>query len=169
MNGSIQASTPKCSNTEQAKGKMVIFTLETVAVLSFLPNYIKHRVNELSPLRIMTLSPVISSPRLPEDEVVGPKDLTEWPGPDAVHGPWLEVHEDCSGNKSATAGFIIVDVDALKLEIGVALGSGRWNRCRARCRLLPRTWLQSGCRTGLPGYAGFHAFSQMCVCVCVCV
>jgi hypothetical protein len=46
-------------------------------------------------------------------------------GTDGVHGSRLQIHQDCTGNVAATGGFVVVNVDALELEIGVAMvGSG---------------------------------------------
>ena len=68
----------------------------------------------------MTLSPIVAGPRLSEDEVVGSEDLTEGPRPHAVHGPWLQVHEDSPGHVLAAAGLVVVDIDPLQLELGGA-------------------------------------------------
>ena len=42
-------------------------------------------------------------------------------GADGVHRAGLEVHKDRAGNVAAASGLVEVDVDALELEIGVAL------------------------------------------------
>ncbi|MFS8003538.1 hypothetical protein Hanom_Chr13g01215141 [Helianthus anomalus] len=69
----------------------------------------------------MTFRPIISGTRLPEHEVIRPEDLTVRTGSDAVHGPWLEVHEDGAWNEPSATGFVVVDVDAFELEIMVAV------------------------------------------------
>ena len=71
----------------------------------------------------MTLGPVVSSSRLSEDEVVGPEDLAVGPGSDGVHGAGLEVDKDSSWDVLAAGGFVVVNVDAFKLEVGVSVVS----------------------------------------------
>ena len=45
--------------------------------------------------------------------------------PDAVHGAGLEVHQHGAGHVLAAARLVVVDVDALELEVGVAMvGAG---------------------------------------------
>ena len=95
--------------------------LKAVATLSLLSDNIEDGVDELSTLGVVTLGPVVTSTSLTEDEVVGSEELTEWGGSDGVHGTWLEIHEDGSWDISATGGLVEVDVDSLKLEIGVAV------------------------------------------------
>jgi hypothetical protein len=34
---------------------------------------------------------------------------------------WLKIHKDGSWDVSSTGGFVIVDVDSLKLEIGITV------------------------------------------------
>lgn len=98
-----------------------MFTLKAIAILSFLPDDIEHGVNELSSFRVVTFRPVITCPGLPEDEVIWAEDLTERPGANAVHGSRLEIHEHSAWNESSAAGLIVVYVDALELQIGVAV------------------------------------------------
>ena len=52
-------------------------TLETVARLSFLADDIEDRVDELSALGVMSLSPIVSGARLAEDKVGRPEEVTE--------------------------------------------------------------------------------------------
>ena len=73
----------------------------------------------------MTLGPVVAGPRLSENEVIGSEDLTEGSRPHAVHGPWLQVHEDSPGHVLAAAGLVVVDIDPLQLKLGGAgVGTG---------------------------------------------
>ena len=69
----------------------------------------------------MTLGPVVAGPRLSENEVIGSEDLTEGSRPHAVHGPWLQVHEDSPGHVLAAAGLVVVDIDPLQLEVRVPM------------------------------------------------
>jgi hypothetical protein len=48
------------------------------------------------------------------------EDLAERARAHRVHGVGLEVHEDGARDEAATASLIVVDVDALELEVGVA-------------------------------------------------
>jgi hypothetical protein len=62
---------------------------------------------------------------LTEDEVVGAENLSVGTSADGVHGSGLEIHEDGTGDVAAASGLVEVNVNALQLEIGVALvGSG---------------------------------------------
>ena len=101
-------------------------TLEAVATFSFLSDNIKDGVDELSTLGIVTLGPVVTGTSLSEDEVVWSEELTEWSSSDGVHGSWLEIHEDGSWDISSTGGLVVVHIDSLKLEIGVAVVGTSW-------------------------------------------
>ncbi|CAN1150668.1 hypothetical protein LINPERHAP2_LOCUS17714, partial [Linum perenne] len=61
----------------------------------------------------VTFGPVVAGSGLTEDEVVRPEDLTVRSRSDAVHGSWLQIHEDSPGNEATAAGFVVVDIDAL--------------------------------------------------------
>jgi hypothetical protein len=98
-------------------------TLEAVATFGFLSDDVEDGVDELSTFGVVTLGPVVTSTSLSEDEVVGSEELTERSGSDGVHGSGLEIHEDGSGDVSATGGLVVVDVDSLELEIGVTVVS----------------------------------------------
>jgi hypothetical protein len=69
----------------------------------------------------MSLGPIVTGTSLSEDEVVGSEELTEGTSTDGVHGSWLEIHKDGSGNVTATGCFVEVNVDAFELEIGVTV------------------------------------------------
>lgn len=74
----------------------------------------------------MALSPVVSGSALAEDKVVGPEQLPEWPRANGVHGSWLQIDKDGARNVFATAGFIVINVDALQLEFRLpVIGSVR--------------------------------------------
>ena len=100
--------------------------LEAVARLSLLTDDIEDGVDELSALGVVSLGPVVTGTALTEHEVVRTEDLTEGTSPHAVHGAWLEIDEHSSGHVLASGGLVVVDIDALELEIGVAVvGAGR--------------------------------------------
>merc|ERR1711935_1004018 len=76
---------------------------------------------DLGAFGVMALSPVVSGAGLSEDEVVGAEELAEGTGTDGVHGTGLEIHEDRAGDVTATSSFVVVDVNALELEVGVSV------------------------------------------------
>jgi hypothetical protein len=101
-------------------------TLEAIAAFGFFSDDVEDGVDELGTFGVMALGPVVTGTGLTEDEVVGSEELAEWAGSDGVHGTWLEVHEDGSGDESATGGLVIVNVDSFELEIGVTVVSTGW-------------------------------------------
>ena len=74
----------------------------------------------------MTLGPVVSGSGLSEDEVVRSEELTEGSSSDGVHGSWFKIHKDSSGDVSSSSSFVVVDIDSLELEIGVAVVGTCW-------------------------------------------
>mmetsp|Transcript_33819 Transcript_33819/g.61843 ORF Transcript_33819/g.61843 Transcript_33819/m.61843 type:complete len:266 (+) Transcript_33819:911-1708(+) len=111
-----------------AHGVGELEALEAIARLGLLAHHIQHRVDKLSTLRIVALGPVVARAGLPEHEVVRAEELTERSSAHRVHGAWLKIHEDGTRNVTATGGLVEVHVDALELEVGVAMVStGRVN------------------------------------------
>ena len=100
--------------------------LEAIATLSLLTDDIEDGVDELSTFGVVTLGPVVTGTGLTEDEVVGSEELTERSSTDGVHGAGLEVHEDGARHITATGGLVVVNVDALELEIGVTVVGTGW-------------------------------------------
>mmetsp|Transcript_3263 Transcript_3263/g.5367 ORF Transcript_3263/g.5367 Transcript_3263/m.5367 type:complete len:233 (+) Transcript_3263:1320-2018(+) len=96
--------------------------LKAIAGLSLLADNIKDRVNELSTLSVVTLSPVVTGTSLAEDKVVRAENLTIGTRADGIHGTGLKIHEDGTGDIAASSGLVEVDVDALKLEVAVTKG-----------------------------------------------
>ena len=72
---------------------------------------------------VMSFGPVVSGAGLSEDEVVGAENLSERSGADRVHGAGLQVDQDGAGNVFPASRLVVVDVDALQLEIAVAMVS----------------------------------------------
>ena len=95
-------------------------TLEAIAVLGLLANDIEHRVDQLGAFGVVTFGPVVAGAGLAEDEVVGAEDLAEGPRSDGVHGAGLQIHEHRARHVPAAAGLVVVDVDALQLQLRVA-------------------------------------------------
>jgi len=79
--------------------------LQTVAALGFLADDVKHRVDQLGALRVVTLGPVVAGTALTKHEVVWAEDLAEWTGADRVHRAWLKVNEN--GTRYVLAACII--------------------------------------------------------------
>jgi len=100
--------------------------LEAIAAFSFLSDNVEDGVDEFSTFGVVTLGPVVTSTSLTENEVVGSEELTERSSTDGVHGSWLEIHKDGSGDETTTGGFVIIDVDPLKLEVRVTVIGTGW-------------------------------------------
>jgi hypothetical protein len=101
-------------------------TLEAIATFGLLSDNVEDGVDELGTLGVVTLGPVVTGTSLSENEVVWSEELTEWSSSDGVHGSWLEIHEDGSWDVSSTGGFVVVDVDSLKLEVRVTVIGTGW-------------------------------------------
>ena len=100
-------------------------TLETVGALGLLPHHVQDAVYQLGALGVVTLGPVVAGAGLAEHEVVGAEEGAVGAGPHAVHGAGLKVHEDSPGNVLAAGRLVVVDIDALQLQLGLALvGTG---------------------------------------------
>jgi len=95
--------------------------LQAVRSLSLLAHNIEDRVNKLSSLGVVALSPVVASAALSEDKVVGAEDLAEGSSTNGVHGAGLKVDKNSTGDVLATSGLVVVHVDALQLEVRVAV------------------------------------------------
>ena len=81
-----------------------------------------------APLGVVALGPVVASAGLAENEVVRAEDLAIGTSADGVHGTGLKIHQDGAGDVATAGGLVVVDVDALELQIGVALvGTGGVN------------------------------------------
>lgn len=74
----------------------------------------------------MTLGPVVACSRLAKHKIVRPEDLAKGARTNRIHGAGLQVHENCAWHILGTGGFIVVYIDALQLEITIAVvRSGR--------------------------------------------
>ena len=122
--GDEEGSHTRSSTTTEGVGDLE--SLEAIATFGFLSDDIEDGVDELSTLSVVTLGPVVTGSSLAENEVVWSEELSEWSGSDGVHGSWLKIHEDGSWDVSSTSGFVVVNVDSLKLEIGVTVVGTSW-------------------------------------------
>merc|ERR1712070_1297380 len=119
----------KCSHTSAgatSEGVGELEALEAIAGLGLLADDVKDGIDELSALGVVALGPVVTSASLAEDEVVWAEELTERTSADRVHGARLQVHQDSAGHVAAAGGLVVVDVDALELEVGVAVVGSGW-------------------------------------------
>ena len=131
--------------------------LETVGALSLLPHHVEDAVHELGPLGVVTLGPVIASSRLPEDKVVGTEEGAVGSGPNAIHSAGLKIHEYGPGHVLAAGRLVVVDIDALELQLRLAaVGTGgvdtvlvtdKWSmtfHCYTEYRVLPDDFPELG-------------------------
>lgn len=86
-------------------------TLERVRVFRLLPQDIEHRVNELSSFGVITLGPVVTSPRLSVNKGVGPEEVGKRAGTNEVDNSGLEIDLDGSWDVFLVGCFGKVDVD----------------------------------------------------------
>jgi hypothetical protein len=96
-------------------------TLEAIATFSFLSDDVEDGVDEFSTFSVVTLGPVVTSTGLTEDEVVRSEELTEGASSNGVHGTGFKIHEDGSGDISATSSFVEVNVDSFELEVRITV------------------------------------------------
>jgi hypothetical protein len=103
-------------------------SLQAVTALCLLAHYVQNGVNQLSTLCVVALGPVVAGTSLAENEVVGSEELAIGTRAYTVHGPRLQIHQNGAGHVSAASGFVEIAVDALQLEVAVAMVSaGRIN------------------------------------------
>jgi hypothetical protein len=99
--------------------------LEAIAGLGLLAHHVEHGVDELGALGVVALGPVVARAGLAEHKVVGAEDLAVGARAHGVHRAGLEVHEHRARHVAPAGRLIEVHVDALELEVGVAVvGAG---------------------------------------------
>merc|ERR1719174_1991791 len=101
-------------------------TLEAIARLRLFADNIQNGVDQLGSFGVVALGPVVASTSLTEKEVVRTEQLSKRTRADGVHGTGLKVHEDGTGNISSTRGLVVVHIDALELQIGIAFVRPGW-------------------------------------------
>ena len=97
-----------------------LLTLQAITILSLFSHNIENRINQLSSLCVMPFGPVVSGTGLAKNEVIGSEDLAKEAGSDRIHGAGFQIHEDSAWDVPSTTGFVVVDIDALQLQIWVA-------------------------------------------------
>ena len=76
--------------------------LQTVAVFRFLPDHIKHSVDELSALGVVTFGPVVSGSALAKDETFRTEYSPIWTRPDRIHSAGFQIQQDGARDELAT-------------------------------------------------------------------
>ena len=71
----------------------------------------------------MALGPVVASTALAKDKVIRAEELAKGARADRVHGARLQIYQHSAGHVLATGGLVVVHVDALQLEVRVAMVS----------------------------------------------
>jgi len=69
----------------------------------------------------MTFRPIIPGTGLTENEVIRSKDLPKRTGTKRIHGSRFKIHKHGAWNVPSTTSFIVIDIDTLKLKIGIAI------------------------------------------------
>ena len=96
-------------------------SLQAVAAFGLLADHIEHRIDQLGALSVVALRPVVARTALTEHEVVRAEQLSEWAGAHRVHCAGLEVDKDRAGHILAAGGLVEIHVDALELQVRVAV------------------------------------------------
>merc|ERR1719191_392411 len=122
--GDKQSTHARAGSTTHGVGDLE--ALEAITRLRLFADDIQHRVDQLSSFGVVALGPVVASTSLTENEVVRTEQLSERTRADGVHGTGLKVHEDGTGNISSTSGLVVVHIDALELQIGIAFVGPGW-------------------------------------------
>ena len=99
--------------------------LQAVAALRLLAHDVEHAVDELGALRVVALGPVVTRARLPKDKVVGAEELAEGARAHTVHRARLEVEHDGARHVAPARRLVKVHVDALQLQVAVAMVGAR--------------------------------------------
>ena len=74
----------------------------------------------------MSFSPVVTSSTLAKNEVVRTEELTERSRTNRIHGAGLQVNQNGTRDVLATAGFVVVNIDTLQLQLGFAMIGTVW-------------------------------------------
>ena len=99
--------------------------LEAVAALGLLAHDVQDAVDKLGALRVVTLGPVVAGTRLTKHKVVGTEELAEGASPHAVHGARLQIEQDGARHVAPARRLVVVHVDALQLQVRVAVVRAR--------------------------------------------
>lgn len=76
-------------------------SLQAIGTFGFLPHHIQDTVDELSALRVVALSPVVTRPCLSENKVIGSENVTVVAAAYGVHGTGLQIHQHSTRDVTA--------------------------------------------------------------------
>lgn len=107
--------------TEKFKFFSILSNLQAVAALRLFPHDIQDGIDQFRALGVVSLGPVISGAALTKNKVIRSKNLPERPRSHGVHGSGLQIHKDRPGHEFSPRRLIVVHVDALELEIRIAV------------------------------------------------
>lgn len=110
----------KARPSASTKRMRYLEALQTICALSFLSDYVHGFIDDLGTLSVVALRPAISSSVLTKDHIIWAKEPAHRTRSDRVNHSRFKVHKDSSGHIATTHRFVIVDVDSLELEVGVA-------------------------------------------------
>jgi hypothetical protein len=122
----VEEEGTKAGSGTTTEGVDELEALESIAGLGLLTDDVEDGLSEFLTFGVVTLSPVVAGTALAEDEVVWAEELTVLTSTDRVHGTWFKVDEDSTWDVLAAGGFVVVNVDALELEIAVAVVAAGW-------------------------------------------
>ncbi len=94
--------------------------LQTIGGFRLFANYIQNRINQLGSFGVMSFRPIVAGSRVAENVIVRPENLSIRTGPDRVHRTRFQIDENSPGHVHASAGLVVVDIDAFELKIGGA-------------------------------------------------
>merc|ERR1719386_561284 len=69
----------------------------------------------------MSLCPIVAGSSLTKHKVIRAEQLAERSSAHAVHGTWLQIHEDGPWHVASTSGFVVIDINSLQLEVRVSM------------------------------------------------
>ena len=93
-------------------------TLQAITVFGLFANDIKDGIDQFSAFGVVSLGPIVAGAGLSKDEVIRAEDLAVGAGSNAIHGPWLQIHQHSPRNVPSSRSLIVVHVYPLQLDIG---------------------------------------------------
>lgn len=100
-------------------------SLEAVAALGLLPHDVQNRVDELGPLGVVALGPVVAGAALAKHKVIRPEYLAERSRTYRIHRAGFKIDQDRARHVLATGRLIVIHVYPLQLQVRVTVISAR--------------------------------------------
>mmetsp|Transcript_18951 Transcript_18951/g.24970 ORF Transcript_18951/g.24970 Transcript_18951/m.24970 type:complete len:206 (-) Transcript_18951:44-661(-) len=119
-----QGSHSRTGTSTHRVGKLE--TLQAITRFCLFTHNIKYTIDKFCSFRVMPFSPVVTSSGLAENKVVRSEKLTVGSSSHRVHCTRFKIHQNCSRYVSPTSCFIVVDIDALKLQVGISMVCSSW-------------------------------------------